>query len=274
VSSSGLAFEGSGANRTLRITSRANQHGTLQITLTASDGQAVGTRVVQLTLLPVNDVPIRLLLSSTDVYESATGALISPFHVDDPDLDDLHLVTILAPETRFEIVGNELRLKPNVYLPLGTPSPIIFTLRIEDPGNPSFAIEQEVQLTVRPNPFPWRNRRNPLDVDDDGFITPLDAQLAITHLNAVGPLELRIGEWPLPHTGHFLDTSGDNFVTPLDVLLIISNLNSNSGEGEGSDHDISDVADEDIFASSTHTWWLVDSLADDLTRRRNRVLRD
>jgi hypothetical protein len=98
--------------------------------------------------------------------------------------------------------------------------------------------------------------------------------LAITHLNAVGPLELRIGEWPLPHTGHFLDTSGDNFVTPLDVLLIISNLNSNSGEGEGSDHDISDVADEDIFASSTHTWWLVDSLADDLTRRRNRVLRD
>ena len=71
---------------------------------------------------------------------------------------------------------------------------------------------------------PWQNNRNVLDVNDDGFVSPLDALLVINYLNSIGPEALAaptVDRQP----GPFVDVSGDGFVSPLDALYVINELN-------------------------------------------------
>ena len=97
---------------------------------------------------------------------------------------------------------------------------------------------------------PWMNESNPLDVNDDGAVQPLDVLLIVNKLNQDGS-----GELPAP-TGTELpatlyDSSGDNLVSPLDVLQIVNFINSESDQnGEGEMHE-SDVIDSLAFESST-----------------------
>ncbi len=76
-------------------------------------------------------------------------------------------------------------------------------------------------------------QRDPLDVNVDGFISPLDALLVLNFLsansgaNAVAPA---VGA-----EGPYIDVNGDGFVSPLDALLVLNHLNSavaSGGEGE------------------------------------------
>ena len=67
----------------------------------------------------------------------------------------------------------------------------------------------------------WQNRINPMDVDENRFVTPLDALLIINELNANGS-RLLTGE---PPAGRYLDTNGDRWITPLDALFVINQLN-------------------------------------------------
>ncbi|MHB8954103.1 MAG: dockerin type I domain-containing protein [Pirellulaceae bacterium] len=91
-----------------------------------------------------------------------------------------------------------------------------------------------------PTAPPWRNLFDPLDVNGDGSLSPLDALLVINELNRVGSHALAppaAGQFPPP----YLDVSGDNNVTPLDALWVINALNSSSTQSsslalsEGSD---------------------------------------
>lgn len=61
----------------------------------------------------------------------------------------------------------------------------------------------------------------PLDVDGDGFITPLDALLVINDLNENGPRNLAGGVPPQ----HPVDVNGDGSIAAIDALLIINRLN-------------------------------------------------
>ena len=68
-----------------------------------------------------------------------------------------------------------------------------------------------------------------LDVNRDGFVTPLDALIVINMLNAGG------GEAVLSDAaakGMYPDVDSSGSVAPLDALLIINRLNNGSGEGE------------------------------------------
>jgi Ca2+-binding RTX toxin-like protein len=68
-----------------------------------------------------------------------------------------------------------------------------------------------------------------LDVNRDGFVTPMDALLVINMLNAGG------GEATLASAqskGMYPDVDGSGSIAPLDALLIINRLNSGAGEGE------------------------------------------
>lgn len=83
--------------------------------------------------------------------------------------------------------------------------------------------------------LPWRNPNQPLDVDNNQVITPLDALIVINRLNSLGSGSLPppvVNQSPPP----FYDTSGDNQVTPLDALQVINYLNNRppvpAGEGE------------------------------------------
>jgi VCBS repeat-containing protein len=82
-----------------------------------------------------------------------------------------------------------------------------------------------------------RNLRNPLDVSDDGSISPVDALMIINLLNnpqvfapkANTTLAEGLSSPP------YYDTNGDGRVSPVDALIVINYLNSKaaaSGEGE------------------------------------------
>jgi hypothetical protein len=99
-----------------------------------------------------------------------------------------------------------------------------------------------------------------VDVDNDGFVAPIDALLVINYLFAwlplVGnnpiPLPPREPEFSppvpvldptgggLPGEGRFIDVNGDGFLTPSDAFIVINFLNNPpapaplpEGEGEG-----------------------------------------
>ncbi len=70
----------------------------------------------------------------------------------------------------------------------------------------------------------WTNPAEPLDVNNDTFISPLDALLILNEINLVGAHQLDAsGGDALPPP--YLDPSGDGFVSPLDALLVINQLN-------------------------------------------------
>ena len=72
----------------------------------------------------------------------------------------------------------------------------------------------------------WTNPTEPLDVNANGDIVPLDALLIINELNENGSSQL--GPGPASST-MYMDTDGDGFVKPLDALLVINHLNEVSG---------------------------------------------
>jgi hypothetical protein len=81
-----------------------------------------------------------------------------------------------------------------------------------------------------------QNPRQPLDVSDDGYISPLDAVLVINYLNAApnGSVPTRAASLSAGSSfGPYLDTSGDGVVSPLDAVMVINYLNSRTGSGEG-----------------------------------------
>ena len=69
----------------------------------------------------------------------------------------------------------------------------------------------------------WQNPVNWLDVNDDGFLAPIDALIVINRLNSqgAGPLPDLSGQRP----SWYLDTDGDGQVAPIDVLLVFNGLN-------------------------------------------------
>jgi hypothetical protein len=70
----------------------------------------------------------------------------------------------------------------------------------------------------------WQNVANPLDVDGDGYIIPLDALLLINDLNFNEARELPpLGPNEVPY--RFYDVNGDNWIAPIDVLHVINYLN-------------------------------------------------
>ncbi|MEZ6150590.1 MAG: Ig-like domain-containing protein [Pirellulaceae bacterium] len=87
-------------------------------------------------------------------------------------------------------------------------------------------------VNVRVQNSRWQNPQNSLDVNADGFVSPIDVLLVINYLNGHGnPILPDSGVVPPP----YLDPTGDELVTPNDVLQIINYLNANSqgGRGEG-----------------------------------------
>ena len=62
---------------------------------------------------------------------------------------------------------------------------------------------------------PRQNTSKPLDVNNDGSVTPIDALIVINNLNSQGS-----------GNNNFIDVNGDGVVTPLDALIVINFLDS------------------------------------------------
>lgn len=81
---------------------------------------------------------------------------------------------------------------------------------------------------------PWHNPNNPLDIDGNSIVIPLDVLLIVNRLDSIGA-----GRLPPPGVQQsprvYYDSNGDGDSTPLDVLLVVNFLNDQSepGAGEG-----------------------------------------
>ncbi len=113
----------------------------------------------------------------------------------------------------------------------------------DDVGTPSNVAE----VLVRVQNSKWQNPQGSLDVNADGFVSPIDALLLINYLNSgADPFLPTAGVTPPP----YLDPSGDELVSAQDVLLVINFLNLRSaggGEGEGSTGLIAEGEASDSF---------------------------
>ncbi|MFN3189465.1 MAG: peptidylprolyl isomerase [Aureliella sp.] len=86
---------------------------------------------------------------------------------------------------------------------------------------------QIVSVTVESS---HQNPNNQFDVNDDGFVTPIDALIIINHINSGEPTS--VGDLGPPPD--YFDANADCSISPIDALLVINELNSlGSGEGEG-----------------------------------------
>lgn len=80
----------------------------------------------------------------------------------------------------------------------------------------------------------YQNPKNKFDVNNDGFVSPIDALIVINYLNTrpVPPLETTLPP-------NYLDVDGSGFVSAVDILQVINFLNdrvvSRSAEGEAGD---------------------------------------
>lgn len=88
----------------------------------------------------------------------------------------------------------------------------------------------------------WQNPLNPLDVDGDGLVTPLDVLAIINFIN-IGSGSLPEFDPLNPLTSTFSDVNGNNSVEPLDVLTVINAINSvnSGGEGERRENEIDEA---------------------------------
>ena len=109
-----------------------------------------------------------------------------------------------------------------------------YTIATDNVGHRE-ATPASAQTTILVLPKTWQNPFATMDVNDDGFVSPLDALLIINRLNTPADRNLPTPTAtlrPIP----YIDVSGDGIVSPLDVLLVINILNlrhNGGGEGEG-----------------------------------------
>jgi large repetitive protein len=91
------------------------------------------------------------------------------------------------------------------------------------------------------------NLNNPVDVNNDGYVSPLDALIVINYMNANGP------GTAAPTSGFsagpYVDVNGDGSITPLDALIVINYLNAlylaSQGEGEAEDAFFEDFGNQE-----------------------------
>lgn len=98
----------------------------------------------------------------------------------------------------------------------------------------SAATSNRVQQT------PWQNAIEPLDVNSDNSVAPIDALRIINKINADGA-----GELPAANgePANYYDVSGDGFVSSIDALRVIQILNKFSGgSGEPAGEPVDSVA--------------------------------
>jgi len=96
----------------------------------------------------------------------------------------------------------------------------------------------------------FTNSRDKADVDNDGFVSPIDALLIINRLNSG---DTTLSSSPFAHAP-FVDVNGDGSCAPIDALMVINYLNAQSGSstpaGEGEGDASADAFFSDLGSSS------------------------
>ncbi|MDA1049276.1 MAG: FG-GAP-like repeat-containing protein [Planctomycetota bacterium] len=193
-----------------------------------------GTMTIEVTV--PNDPPV----AHDDAFTLANcgGENLSVLNNDvDTDNDPLTIVAVAIPDQggSVEITPNGLRYTPAPGF-VGTET---FTYTISDGGE----LTSEAVVTIEVL-NPWHNYLLPEDVNNDGFVAPIDALLIINELNQSGGGRLQIPTASGCPT-RLLDVTNDHNVAPIDALLVINRLNQQvEGEGEAPSTNVLDRSAE------------------------------
>jgi uncharacterized delta-60 repeat protein len=128
-----------------------------------------------------------------------------------------------------------------------------YTIKIRSTDRGGLFFDKEFIIWVKDLPdAPFQNYKNIHDVDDDGFVGPLDVLRNIDFLNLYGG-SVPVSEVPLGSL--FFNVDGDFFVSPLDVLMLVNYINSlgNGSNGEG-DPDPRNVANLEDAVRASNAW--------------------
>ncbi|TVS15865.1 MAG: hypothetical protein EA424_15210 [Planctomycetaceae bacterium] len=114
-------------------------------------------------------------------------------------------------------------------------------------------------------PMTDTNPNNPLDVNGDGIVSPLDVLIVI---NTINHHDQYIAQGAFAFSnGIFPDVNGDSFITPLDALLLINHINRNPVAGVGAEGEFSmlqatlAVSDLDVPVASALSAASIESLS-------------
>ena len=107
----------------------------------------------------------------------------------------------------------------------------IFNVRVRDSGGLMVQRSFTVDVIGIQSATPFQNNANMLDVDNDGFVSPLDVLNILNRLSALGDASIPVSSLTQPPPPYF-DVNGDNYIDPLDATSIIDAING-SGSGGG-----------------------------------------
>jgi hypothetical protein len=175
-----------------------------------------------------NDPPQELTFDGSGSLTENTG-LAFVGYVGVIDQDSLDVYDIRVSDSRFEVVGNAIRVKTGSGIPYQDSGWVEFSI-IAVARNSGDTIRRTERLRLVQDITPYHNDGNPMDVDGDGVVSPLDPLVIINHLNRNGSGPIQAGEGE--GVGQ-IDVDGDGEITPLDILIIINELNARSGNGNG-----------------------------------------
>lgn len=227
---------------TLTLNLSANQSGVAVMTIRVTDASgAEQTDTFSLVVTPENDAPIGV----DDTYTVGQGQTLTTTDprglVGGPE-DNGVLANDTDPEG--DTITAQLVTGPQFASLFTLNSDGTFTYRHDFARGretdtftyiASDGVAQSSAITVTinigdPPPPPHQNPVENMDVNADGFISPIDALLVVNFLNTNTGDGSVAG---LPAPPPFRDVNGDNFITPIDALLVINFLNNGEGEGEG-----------------------------------------
>jgi hypothetical protein len=189
----------------------------------AAGGQdSTGSYQLIVQAVPVG-VPTLSLTTNVSSISEQNGTAIGTVARNNTDVSQALVVTLSSSDTGAATVP------ASVVIPANLPG-ISFTISAVDSatrGTTRVTITAAaagftagtVSLLVTDNDGIWQNPVNPLDVDNDTFVSPIDAVLVINFLNSFGSGPVPVGNPP-----PYLDVDGDNFVSPIDAVLVINFL--------------------------------------------------
>ncbi len=109
-------------------------------TYQASDGTASTPSTLTVTITGVNDAPVDIVITNNAVAENEAGATIGALSALDPDMGDAHTFSIVdeLDGDKFEIVGNELKLKAGVSIDFEAQQQLQVKVKAVDQGGMEF----------------------------------------------------------------------------------------------------------------------------------------
>jgi hypothetical protein len=159
IADSGITLGGSGTNRTITFQPLPNQYGTAGIAITVQDpqGASVASRLIQITVIPVNDAPTISTISAQTM--NANGILTVAFTVADLETTEASLQvaatttdSTLLPPSALVVTRTETNRLLTISPAAGKSGSADITLTVNDGGSSNNFASRTFTLTVNPVP--------------------------------------------------------------------------------------------------------------------------